>query len=129
MLSAMPYVALRHRLFMTSRPLAVLVALCLLIAPMLSMAMDLHGLSHEAQGTVQADHYEPAHHHGVDHDDDAPGGLHALLHVHLCGHGMGIPPSLSLPELLSSPVPSVLQPAMLVLSAEPNLLFRPPRQD
>ena len=116
---------------MTNRPLAVLVALCLLVAPVLSRAMDLHELSHETQGSVQADHHEPGHPHVDDQDDDdGPGGLHAVLHgVHVCGHGLGIPPSLTAAILSNAPVPPVLQPDVLPASATPNLLFRPPRQD
>ncbi len=113
---------------MTSRPLAVLVALCLLIAPVVSMAMELHDLSHAAQEAAQA-HHVSHHDHTDDHDeDDMPSGLHAVLHgVTFCGQGLGILPSGTSPALADAPGPSALQEDIVQASVPPGLLFRPPR--
>lgn len=116
---------------MTNRPLAAVVVLCLLFAPVISLAMDLHALSHDAQEAAQAHHPQSNHDHADDHDgDDSPSPLHDVLHgVHVCGHGLGIPPSLTLPALTSAPVSPILQSDTGQANAPTNPLFRPPRQN
>jgi hypothetical protein len=131
----MRYTALSQRRCIRSRFFAVLVAVSVSLAPVLSMAMDLHELAHES-GVAAAGlaHHASPDHHSVDAsvpgDDDAPGGLHAVLHsVHCCGHGLGIPPSLIPLTLSSASLAPIPQPDELQISAVSALLFRPPRRD
>ena len=130
-LLAMRYLMLQQRPGLTSRPLAVLVALCLLLSPVIGMATAMHELSHEAQEIAQSHQHQSQHDHADDHDeDDSQPGLHSVLHgVHVCGHGIGIPPSLMPPVAADAIMSRVLQPDALAVSAAPNLLFRPPRQN
>ena len=120
----MPFATLQHKSSLTRRTLGILVALCLLVTPVISMATDLHELSHGAQH-LQAGHEVTDPDHG-----DAPDGVHAVLHgVHVCDSGVGIPPSL-VPVILSG-VPVSVFPQLDTRrgSAGTNLLFRPPRQN
>jgi hypothetical protein len=124
MLSLMLYAATRQRSSLARRALGVLVVACLLVAPAMSMAMDLHELSHGVQH-LQAGHEVADPDHGEDQD-----GLHSVLHgVHMCGHGVGIPPSLVTLTITGGSVPLLAQPDPRRPSAASSLLFRPPRQN
>ena len=87
------------------------------------MAADLHELSHDAT------HVHIGHDAADEQHEDIPGGLHAALHgVHVCGHGIAIPPSV-MPLVLSGERESLLPHSDdLPASAASSLLFRPPRQ-
>ena len=88
----------------------------------MSMASDLHELSHDARHAhIGQDAADEQH-------EDIPGSLHAALHgVHVCGHGIAIPPSV-MPLVLSGEHVSLLpQSDHLPASAASSLLFRPPR--
>jgi hypothetical protein len=115
---------MRHRSSTSRRVLGALVAFCLLTAPLVSTAVEMHELSHGAQH-LQLGHEVTEPDHG-----DTPDGLHAILHgVHSCCHAVGVFPN---PVALIVSTESVPSPAQLDAcygSAGPDLLFRPPRQN
>ena len=103
--------------------LGVLVAFCLATAPMLSLAGDLHELSHGVEHLQQG--------HAIadpDHDEEQD-GIHTVLHgLHSCGHGIGILPDAVSLKLACNSVAPIVQQYVWRGSTNPDLLFRPPRR-
>jgi len=102
--------------------LGVMIAFCLATAPMLSMASDLHELSHGIEHLQQE--------HAIadpDHDEEQD-GIHSVLHgVHSCGHGVGILPEVVALKLSCNSGAPAAQQDIWRGSTGPDLLFRPPR--
>jgi hypothetical protein len=115
---------MRHRSSASRRALGALVAFCLLVAPLVSTAMEMHELSHGAQH-LQLGHEVTEPDHG-----DAPGGLHAILHgVHACCHAVGVFPNTVSLIVATESVSSPAQQDAWHGSTGPDQLFRPPQRN
>jgi hypothetical protein len=117
------------------RALFIALALCLWLAPPLTMANELHETVHQLVGDHPFAQHDDAHHdeapHGAahhSHEGDEGNPLHALVHgVHSCGSAFAL-----LPTLAPVVAPALVVSANVVVDTnvhEPPAaqLLRPPR--